>query len=354
MTGKVAPPVRCETLAAIVARCGGTMETRTPATRADYALPRASGEVREFFRGAASRIVGAVGVARLAGGRVFRSGIVLSPDGASVARDVSLDFGKPEHEHWLLGSKALRAPALVKGTTAVIASTLASGYAHWLLDELPRLLLLDGKMNDARLVAHATSEFSRTALALRGWRGEVLEPRSSLHVQAEELVVPSLVGSAEWPVAQAAEMFAALVAPLEGKSRFGEKLFISREMARRRRFTNQAEVWSALEAKGFQSLRLEQLSWAEQINAFRHAKVIVGAHGAGLANLIFCAPGVRVLELFHRRYLNGGYWRLAAVRRLDYRAVVPPGEEALGDSAAGNRLDLTADVDQMLTHLAGD
>ena len=46
--------------------------------------------------------------------------------------------------------------------------------------------------------------------------------------------------------------------------------------------------------------------WAllEQVDAFAAAQVVVAPHGAALGNLVFCPPGVRVLELFAPRDVN--------------------------------------------------
>ena len=38
-------------------------------------------------------------------------------------------------------------------------------------------------------------------------------------------------------------------------------------------------------------------SMTETIEAFASAALVVGVHGAGLANIIFCHPGTNVLEL---------------------------------------------------------
>jgi capsular polysaccharide biosynthesis protein len=98
-------------------------------------------------------------------------------------------------------------------------------------------------------------------------------------------------------------------------------------------------------------VQAEALTWAEQINAFRGAKVVVGPHGAGLANLMFCRPGTTVVELFNRSYVNGLYWRLAALRGLDYRPVVAEGAEPLAQVTARNREDVVADVAEVVRAL---
>ena len=66
-------------------------------------------------------------LARLPDGWVFGSGNVLAPDGQTIARDVSPDFGKPFQKHWLLTYPKLRPPVPLPGTTAVIATTLGAG-----------------------------------------------------------------------------------------------------------------------------------------------------------------------------------------------------------------------------------
>lgn len=314
----------------------------------DHVLPaRADPELRKFWQPEARAEAPARFLAQLPAGRVFGAGIVLAPDGTSVARDVSLDFGKPADEHWLLGDARIPSPQPVPGTTAVIATALAKGYGHWLLDELPRLLALPRGEAD-HLVAHGTQPYCRAALGHYGWTGPVLEAGRRAHFQCEQLLVPSLAGTVVHPTRHGLnlvrEFAAAFFAPA---SAWGERLYITREGARRRRVTNEPELWAALQAAGFAKVPLEQLTWPEQINAFRHAKVVVGPHGAGLANLAFCPSGTRVVELFNRSYVAGGFWRLAALCGLDYRPVVPAGSEPLSQAPAGNRLDLTADLQQV-------
>ena len=141
------------------------MELLSAAELVDYALPdAANNEVREFWQPETRAEIGPRFMARLPHGRVLGAGIVLSPDGESIARDVSLDFGKAFEQHWLLAHAKIPPPRQVSGTTAVIASALSKGYGHWLLDELPRLLTLQRRGLDA-LIAHAAQPFSRVALA---------------------------------------------------------------------------------------------------------------------------------------------------------------------------------------------
>jgi capsular polysaccharide biosynthesis protein len=71
-----------------------------------------------------------------------------------------------------------------------------------------------------------------------------------------------------------------------------------------------------------------------------------------LANLVFCAAGTRVVECFNRSYVDGYFWRLAAVKKLDYRPIVPHSAEPLGSELSANRFDLDADIPQVLAALS--
>jgi hypothetical protein len=333
---------------AIVARHNGSWEPQLSESPPVYELPmHATEEVREIFRASSSVIFGADFIARLPGGRVFGSGAVLSPDGAAVARDVSVDFGKPFSEHWLLKYGKIVPPTPVKGTTAVVATALGSGYAHWLLEELPRLLVLRGIPADS-LIVHGHTPFAEVALRRVLLPAKVILPRRLSHFACEELVVPSLIGEPGYPTSKVVNLLEEFAVDLgDREAVVGERIYLSREKARRRRVTNEDELWPWLQSRGFVKISCEDLTWSEQIAVFRHAKVIVSAHGAALANLVFCGPGTKVVELFHRSYMNGYYWRLASIKSLDYRPIAANGSERLGVDLKANRLDVTADLGEI-------
>jgi capsular polysaccharide biosynthesis protein len=64
-----------------------------------------------------------------------------------------------------------------------------------------------------------------------------------------------------------------------------------------RAFSNQAAVEQIAARAGLDIVDLASLDMAAQIELFRHARLIVAAHGGALANLLFCPPGAAVVEL---------------------------------------------------------
>lgn len=350
----IPPPAQCETLVSLLDRFGGALE-RLPAHRpVHYGVPRqATPELVRYFAAFPAVIDEPDFIARLPGGRVYGAGTVLSPDGGSVARDVSTDFGSPPDRHWLQTQDRLRAPVRIAGTTAVVAVNLGARYCHWLLEELPRLLVL-AEADRPTLIAHTRTPFIRDAFALGAWRGRMLAAGRHTHFECEQLVVPGLIGRPGFPTPRMAELLQAFAAPLlrhSDAAGAGERLYITREGAERRRVVNEAALWPRLEARGFVKVRLEALPWSEQVNAFARAREIVAPHGAGLANLVFCRPGVRVVEFFNPAYVNPSFWRLAAVMGLDYRPVATPEAGAPACVARGNRLDIVADAEAILRAL---
>ncbi len=339
----ITPPAACASLTEVVTNCGGSIVYQGERRSVNYPLPRhAADEVRDFLRAYATAAVERRYLARFPGGRVFGSGNVLAPDGELLARDVSPDFGKPFEEHWLLTYKKIPPPRHLSGTTAVIATTLGSGYSHWLLEELPRLLTLS-PYGFKTLIAHASARCQREAIVLQRFSGNLINAQRHDHYSCDELIVPSLGD----PTPETIALLNDFVAPLRetgAASSFAERLYISRAMAKRRRVTNDSELWSVLEPRGFVKVHLEELTWSEQIAAFRSAKVIVAPHGAGLANLVFCKTGAKVVELFNRSYINPCYWQLASLQALDYRPLASAGPEPLTQHLAANRLDITADI----------
>ncbi|MEO6994624.1 MAG: glycosyltransferase family 61 protein [Lacunisphaera sp.] len=346
----IMPPVACASLAHVVTICGGSIIDQGERRSIKCPLPaHAAAEVQDFLRAQTTTEATSRCLARLPGGRVFGSGNVLSPDGKWLARDVSPDFGKPFPEHWLLSYKKIPPPRRLSGKTAVIATTLGSGYSHWLLEELPRLLALAAGDFET-IIAHANAPCQREAIALHGFSETLIDPTRRDHYSCDELIVPSLGDLTPETIAR----LNGFIAPLRASaatSSFGERLYVSRAIAKRRRVLNESELWSALEPRGFVKLQLEELTWSEQIAAFRGAKMIVTPHGAGLANLVFCEPGTKVVELFNRSYVNPGYWQLAALQALDYWPLVSAGPEPLAQHLAANRLDLTADTAQVMAAL---
>lgn len=96
------------------------------------------------------------------------------------------------------------------------------------------------------------------------------------------------------------------------------RIYISRRDSKNRIMENEELLEQSLAEKGFQIVQLSQLSLDKQAALFRSADVIVAPHGAGLAGLIFCRRGTRVIELTHSQYINPCFLAVALSLDLEY------------------------------------
>ncbi|MFM7522356.1 MAG: glycosyltransferase family 61 protein [Planctomycetota bacterium] len=286
---------------------------------------------------------------RFAGGRVVGPGVILSPDGDTIALDVSVSFGE-EVAHWMQRSRGIPAPRPLHGDIASVATISGHTYFHWLLEELPRFLAAASRGHDT-IIAHR--RLIGTVPAAIGYRGLLVDAAAGRHHVCEQLSVESFYGSTGHPTPEVVRILQDFAPRIDtGEGTWGERLFVSRAHAAIRRLFNEEAIWSRLEPRGFRRLVLERMPWGEQIAAFSRARVIVAPHGAGLANLVFCQPGTRVVEAFHPGFMHWVFWRIASLTGLDYRPVVGDGGGPLRHDLTHNRSDIVIDPGQIDSALA--
>jgi hypothetical protein len=116
------------------------------------------------------------------------------------------------------------------------------------------------------------------------------------------------------------------------------RLFVSRRDATKRRIANEAALLTALRPLGFEPIVPGGLTFAEQVTMFSSAELVVGPHGAGLANALFMPRGSAVLELHHTSFRRPYYRRLAQTLALQYEALDC-------DPDPRSPLDMMVDVD---------
>src|SRR5215469_3514177 len=183
-----------------------------------------------------------------------------------------------------------------------------SGYYHWLLEGVPRILDLidDGiDFNEYPLILPPMEEYHRQVLKVLGVSPDTqvvtvdkgdwchvrdcIFPTANFPFGTPELDDPSGQPDATLLRRIRERLLERLPKATPTNRLVSERIYISTQRARKRKFTTQTElaVRSVLETEGFQSVCLEDFPWAEQVLLMANAKFIVGLHGAGLANILF-------------------------------------------------------------------
>jgi capsular polysaccharide biosynthesis protein len=122
----------------------------------------------------------------------------------------------------------------------------------------------------------------------------------------------------------------------------GAKIYVSRLQDGHRRAHGEAELIAGLAARGFQIITPAELTLDAQIAAFRGAGLVVGPHGAGLANISFCRPQAQIYDLLPAHFVDSSILNLAIRRGTACWIDMFPGDGQTTDHLRDWQLDVPA------------
>jgi hypothetical protein len=199
----------------------------------------------------------------------------------------------------------------------------AENYYHWMIQSLPAidLSLRRRPHPKSTLILRPLQPWQEDTLSLLGWQDvprQMLRMTDTYFVSSAEYC-DFLGGEAPQSVSRAAmETYRRLSEAVPRPRGTAQEIYVARTDAANRVMENEAELISLLERQGVRIIVPGQLSFAQQVAAFRGARLVIGAHGAGMSNVVFCERGACVYELLPRHYLNPVFNRLAQAAELNY------------------------------------
>ena len=234
-----------------------------------------------------------------------------------------------------------------------------NNYWHFMMELVPRLVLLDAPELQDRPIAHTLTqrhlEFSKTVLERIGITRKTFieagpekpvggEAGGIQFISMKDTVVPTkmfrdiavlLWDTRLWPLK-------------ERPPSKGRKLFVIRGEGDRRQCLNRAELGQVLEREGFETVNPGMLSIPDQMQLFAESKCIVAEHGAALTNLLFTPPDCRVVEVFNG-LMQPFLADLAGFRRFDHRLVKGrPDRKTIDSGLITHHSDYTVDSGEIL------
>ncbi len=203
-------------------------------------------------------------------------------------------------------------------------------YGHWLIELFPKAVIARQQLGPGLgVVVHsgtpALSPAIDRCLDLVGCPERlVIRAGNEPHHHRALVVLIGLTrhGGYMSPLAPAA--VSRMAAGIPAGPDHGPKIFVSRLKESKRQIVNQDELLPLLERRGFTIVTPGRLSLDEQCRSFSAARIIVGAMGAELTNMVFCAAGSRVLALVPQGMPDTFFWFLAQHRQLDYTELRSP------------------------------
>jgi hypothetical protein len=268
-------------------------------------------------------------VAVIARGRVlYDCGVVISPDHRLLG-DVSWSGEHPETQPRNNSVMyKFRFPQInyLAGKLAIISSVTPDNYYHWMFDILPRFEIIQksGLVPDTYVV-NANTQFQRESLHLIGIPSDrILSPTKSTYIEADQLIVPSLPGPVYGmtPTLYACSYLRSAFLQREEKRKPRRALYITRADAKDRRVLNETEIREEVLERGFEVVSLSDVPFSEQIQLFSEARIIVGPHGAGFTNAVFCQEGSILIEFMPEGRHIECFERLARFIGLRYHSIV--------------------------------
>jgi len=293
-------------------------------------------------------------------------GILL--DGAHVVKDGGF-LAQPTHpprdircigQARLLDRLSAEAALVIEGPVCVFYNPNLQNYYHWLAEALLSLHVLAPHLPPAtRLVLPGTlAEFRRTGetffdhtsylSALGFGQYPTIELNAPL-VRLQDVIWPENDTIYGMP-AIALQSFRARAHAMRPPAKTPRRrLFIKR--AGSRGIANAAALEALLAPRGFETVVLENVPAAVQIDLFASAEFVIATHGSALANLLFCQAGTRVLELSPANEYRSYFWLCAEKLGLPYGVLPCPthdggfnGELTVDEKRLGALIDMLGEV----------
>jgi capsular polysaccharide biosynthesis protein len=240
-----------------------------------------------------------------------------------------------------------------------------NNYFHFLIDALAQLHWRDRipAAQNAKVIvsgyppqAETTLPFMAGAMARAGITAADVQPFDGTLMFCRKVIFPRRnTGANPWKVRWLREHLG-----VAGRGRGKARLYVARGPVPRavnardsnngdlppprRRVVNEAAVEKLLAGHGFTAVNPGALSITEQVELFADAAVVVGAHGAGLTNAAFMAPGGALVELTHAKRVVWTYHEVAGAAGLSYACVVG---DIVGDSSQPIFADFSVDLDAL-------
>lgn len=261
----------------------------------------------------------------------------------------------------------IKPPYKVSGS---VVSLLTGGggnynYYHWLFDSLPRIELITRAGIDLRncryFIPERTYRFQIETLNLLGIsQDKIVSSKMHNFIETDRCIAtthpnPNSRTIPSWILKFLRDSFM----DKSSESNFSRFIYIERsDNTNSRKLLNEADLYEVLRPIGFKAYRLSGLSVEDQIRLFSKAKIIVGVHGAGFANLAFASCGATVFELFSNSYSPMMYKSISNKLGLLYNGVLSENYERKVPPSKANfklsRMDIRLIAEKAEQIAAGD
>jgi hypothetical protein len=241
----------------------------------------------------------------------------------------------------------------------------SSGYAHWILDALPRLYASRELHKNCYLLLPESHhrKYILETLQVFDFKGIKFFPANH-YAKVKNLILVTHAapqGQLNEELSRGLRQYVWDYCDKMQKNspNLGEKIYISREKAPKRHILNETAVQALVTKYGFKIICFEDYNMFEQIAIMRQARVVVTLHGAGVSNMIFMPENAHYLEIRRKGDTNNNhFFSLASAININYWYQLAPfkaSPKADGknfDLSIGNYYDVEVDIALLQKNIA--
>ena len=260
-------------------------------------------------------------------------------------------------------------PYIMRKLNGSILSLLTGGggndnFFHWLFDVLPRVGIVEKKINLKEIDYYLCPNLNKWQLETLNLLGvktkQCLSSVKYRHIKSDRIIVTNHPWQMSNNVVSDIENLPLWISKwlrnkfLSNKSKndFPKKFYIDRSdsnsnLKNFRYIINEIELKSFLKDKGFEFIRLSDLSFRDELQIFNNAEIVVGLQGAGLTNLIWCNEKTKIIELRSNR-TNKLYENLAKDNKINFKKLeFTPKNHLIADHYGSIEVDIK-ELDKIL------
>ena len=244
----------------------------------------------------------------------------------SVKFNSTLKIGTPKFKKYFKGNVL----SLVQGASG-------TNYWHWLYDILPKIEILSKNGHLKKINYFYVPDINNFILETLECYGitknKLINSKKYKHIFADEVYALEHLYLKKGAFNRAFEKIPKWIIIflntkfLKFKKKFTcpNRIFIDRSDSKFSHFRilNHEETKNYFISRGFKFYKLSQVNFFQQIYLFNNAKIIVGPHGAGFANLAFCKKNTKVYEILteNQSYRNG-YQKVCQYMKLKHKKLI--------------------------------
>jgi hypothetical protein len=247
-----------------------------------------------------------------------------------------------------IDEQSLAAAPCYEGSYLIFYNGNLANFYHWIAEALVCLDVLSralGHGSNVKIVLPKSIDFDvrfdhRDWLRAVGFGGHEIVEAAADFIKVREAIWVDSDQIQSMPAPHVKD-FQRRVAGLYAGSRGprNKRLLVARK-GLTRKFHNLEQVEASIASYGFQTVDLQGMSSVDQILLFQSAEFVIGAHGAGLSNLLFCEPGTKIIELMPSVEFRSYFWSISQKLDLVY---------GLQFCANGYEDDMAVDIDKLQT-----